>query len=45
MGVEDERGVLVFGEVRPSQEGEYTCTAASEQGRIMATIRIDVIGR
>jgi len=43
-GVTDEHGVLVFDRVDRRHAGLYTCVAASQQGTIDVTIRVDVIG-
>jgi len=44
-GVRDDGGgVLVFERVERRHAGLYTCVAASQQGTIDRTIRVDVIG-
>jgi len=43
-GVRDDRGVLVFDDVDRRHAGLYTCVAASQQGTIDVTVRVDVIG-
>ena len=41
---DDGGGVLVFDRVDRRHAGLYTCVAASQQGTIDVTVRIDVIG-
>jgi len=40
----DDAGHLYFVEVRASHAGQYECVAASEQGTINVTVRVDVVG-
>jgi len=40
----DDAGHLYFVHVRASHAGQYECVAASEQGTINVTVRVDVVG-
>jgi len=42
--VRDVNGTLFFDDVRLGNAGDYTCTATSEQGVIIVTITVDVVG-
>ena len=43
--VRDIEGILNFDGVQSGDIGNYTCVAESSQGKISATISVDVVGR